>query len=148
MTVDGSLKKRRVGSSGAVRKHASRIFSPYRIVGNVSTGVPYAIGTLGTTFYIVTSVGKSFQIFDANNLHLLFVSDKETEGDITCLAAHFHYVYASFKNKVGIYKRGKLEHLIELPDPNTVVTKINVFGEYLIASTDNNVVYILSLIHI
>ncbi|QEU62202.1 Utp21 [Kluyveromyces lactis] len=142
MTVDGSLKKRRVGSSGAVRKHASRIFSPYRIVGNVSTGVPYAIGTLGTTFYIVTSVGKSFQIFDANNLHLLFVSDKETDGDITCLAAHFHYVYASFKNKVGIYKRGKLEHLIELPDPNTVVTKINVFGEYLIASTDNKVVYI------
>ncbi|CDO92142.1 unnamed protein product [Kluyveromyces dobzhanskii CBS 2104] len=142
MTVEGALKKQRVGSANSVRKHASRIFSPYRVVGNVSTNIPYAIGTLGTTFYIVTSVGRSFQIFDANNLHLLFVSDKETDGDITCLAAHFHYVYASFKNKVGVYKRGKLEHMIELPDPNAVVAKISVLGEYLIASTNANVIYI------
>lgn len=141
MTIDTMLKKRKFVSDGAKRP-ASRIFSPYRVVGNVSTHVPFAVGTLGTTFYIVTSVGRSFQIFDANNLHLLFVSERQTEGDITCLTAHYHFVYAGFKNKVGIYKRGKLEHLIELPDPDCTVTKLSVFGDYLIASTNKNVVYV------
>lgn len=140
MTVDVTSKKRKL--TAISQKNPSRIFSPYRVVGNVSTGVPFAIGTLGTTFYIVTSVGNSFQIFDANNLHLLFVSEKEMEGLITCLTAHFHYVFAGFKNKIGIYKRGRLEHLITLPTPNCLVSKICVFGDYLATYTDDNVVYI------
>lgn len=139
-SVGAESKRQKIGS--AIKHHASKIFSPYRVVGNVSTEIPFATGTLGSTFYIVTSVGKSFQIFDANNLHLLFVSEKETEGSITCLAAHFHHVFAGYKNKIGIYKRGKIEHILELPDENATVAKICVFGEYLTAFTDKNVVYV------
>lgn len=133
------LKKRKL--ERAVSRYESRIFSPFRVIGNVSNGVPFAVGTLGTTFYIVTSVGKSFQIYDANNLHLLFVSDKETEQDITCLAAHFHYVYAGFGNKVGVYKRGLLEHLIEL-DTASRVSRLCIFGEYMCISTEDNAIFV------
>ncbi|KAK5780361.1 rRNA-processing protein UTP21 PWA37_002678 [Arxiozyma heterogenica] len=133
-------KKRKVEPAKSV--YASRIFAPFRIVGNVSNEVPFAVGTLGSTFYIVTSVGKSFQIYDANTLHLLFVSAKETDSEITALAAHFHYVYVAFGNKVGIYKRGVQEHSINLQATNATVRHLSVFGDYLCASTDDNNIYV------
>ncbi|SMN22695.1 similar to Saccharomyces cerevisiae YLR409C UTP21 Subunit of U3-containing 90S preribosome and Small Subunit (SSU) processome complexes [Maudiozyma saulgeensis] len=135
-------KKRKLELVTSGNSYASRIFAPFRIVGNVSNGTPYAIGTLGSTFYIVTSVGKSFQIYDANNLHLLFISEKETESNIVALATHYHYVFASYSNKIGIYKRGIQEHCIELDPPNAVIRHICNFGDYLCASTDENIVYI------
>ena len=133
-------KKRRVELPKSV--YSSKIFAPFRVVGNVSNGIPFAVGTLGATFYIVTSVGKSFQIYDANTLHLLFVSAKETDSEITALAAHFHYVYVAFGNKVGIYKRGIQEHLITLQSNTATVRHLSIFGDYLCISTDDNTVYI------
>ncbi|CCK69055.1 rRNA-processing protein UTP21 KNAG_0B06260 [Huiozyma naganishii CBS 8797] len=120
----------------------SKVFSPFRVVGNVSNGLPFAVGTLGSTYYIVSSVGKSFQIYDANNLHLLFVSEEETSSSITALAAHFHYVYAAFGNCVGVYKRGIQEFLIELESNTATIRNICVFGDYMCLSTDENVVYV------
>ncbi|KAM3163906.1 U3 small nucleolar RNA-associated protein 21 [Lachancea thermotolerans] len=139
-----SYKKRKVPSKedGAHSFAKSKVLSPFRVVGNVSNGVPFAVGTLGSTFYIVTSVGKTFQIYDANNLNLLFVSETETESVITCLAAHFQYVFVGFGNKVGIYRRGKLEKLLQLPDTGVTVTDICAFGEFLCVSANNNCVYI------
>lgn len=136
-------KKRKVVASSLKNKYrASKVFSPFRIVGNVSNNVPFAVGTLGTTFYIVTSVGKTFQIYDANNLHLLFVSEKETQSNISCLATHFHHVFAGFGNKIGVYKRGRLEFCIELPEEDDIVEHLCVFGDYLCAATSNNAVYV------
>lgn len=118
----------------------SRIFSPFRVLGNVSNETPFAIGTLGTTFYIVTSVGRSFQIYDANSLHLLFVSTTQTSSKITALTAHFHYVYAAYANKIGIYKRGILEHTLEVESEDlNPINNLIVFGDYLVASTTNSV---------
>lgn len=133
-------KKRKVEAQKSVP--SSKVFAPFRVVGNVSNGTPFAIGTLGSTFYIVTSVGKSFQIYDANTLHLLFVSAKETDSEITTMAAHFHHVYVGFANKVGIYKRGLQEHLITLDSTTETVRNLCVFGDYLCVSTDSNSVYI------
>lgn len=133
-------KRRKVEQQRNV--HASKVFAPFRVIGNVSNGTPFAVGTLGSTFYIVTSVGKSFQIYDANTLHLLFVSAKETDNEITALEAHFHYVFASFGNKIGIFKRGIQEHLITLEDESVTIRHLSVFGEFLCASTDDNSVYV------
>ncbi|SSD59581.1 probable U3 small nucleolar RNA-associated protein 21 [Saccharomycodes ludwigii] len=144
MTQEQSTKKRKIVSQQLTShssKHASKIFSPFRVIGNVTNNTPFSIGTLGSTFYIVTSVGKSFQIYDANNLHLLFVSEGETESFITCLHAHYHHVYVSFSNKIGIYKRGRQESLIEIEQIKNKRDKINnllVFGDYLIASTSES----------
>ncbi|CCD27133.1 rRNA-processing protein UTP21 NDAI_0J02410 [Naumovozyma dairenensis CBS 421] len=135
-------KRKTIDSDVVTAKQASKVFSPFRIVGNVSNGVPFAVGTLGSTFYIVTSIGKSFQIYDANNLHLLFISEKETESPITTLATHFHHVFVGFDNKVGIYKRGIQEHLIALEDTKAHVKQICVFGEYLCIGTDDNSIFI------
>lgn len=143
MASEGELKRHKVSyKPDEVRKSASKIFSPFRIIGNVTNEIPFAVGTLGSTYYIVTCVGKSFQIYDANNLHLLFVAEKETEFKITCLATHFHHVFAGFGSKVGIYKRGKLVYLLELPNQNVEVNNICIFGDYLCVSANDNCVYV------
>lgn len=140
MTVEyGKRRKLQISEGPAARN--SRVFSPFRVVGNVSNTIPFAVGTLGSTFYIVTSVGKSFQIYDASNLHLLFVSEKETERPIVALATHFHYVFAGFGNKIGVYRRGVCEHILEL-DQNITVKGICVFGDYMCVNADDNSVYV------
>ncbi|CDH10921.1 probable U3 small nucleolar RNA-associated protein 21 [Zygosaccharomyces bailii ISA1307] len=139
MTVEWT-KKRKLESLERNVISSSRVFSPFRVVGNVTNAVPFAVGTLGTTFYIVTSVGKTFQIYDANNLHLLFVSERETERPIVALATHFHYVFAAYGNKVGVYKRGICQSVLELED-NVGIRSICVFGDFMCITADNNTVY-------
>ncbi|KAG7730522.1 hypothetical protein KL933_000317 [Ogataea haglerorum] len=138
MTVADSMKRRRLeasGSPGAVRK--SKIFAPFRVIGHVSNGTPFAVGTLGQSFYIATVVGRSFQIYDAATLHLLFVSSTQTETPIRSIAAHFHYIFCSYGNKVGIFRRGKLEKELSLPTAETI-RKVIIFGNYLVACTESS----------
>ncbi|CAK9435632.1 uncharacterized protein LODBEIA_P03590 [Lodderomyces beijingensis] len=135
-------KKRKVETNGngpapqlkAKPSRPSKIFSPFRVLGNVTDSTPFAIGTLGSTFYAVTSVGRSFQIYDLATLHLLFVSQTQTKSKITCFATHYHYVFAASGNEVGIYKRGKLEHVL-VCETTGVITHLCYFGEYLIAAS-------------
>ncbi|RLV95803.1 U3 small nucleolar RNA-associated protein 21 [Spathaspora sp. JA1] len=127
------MDKRRKTTEVKTPVRPSKIFSPFRVLGNVTDATPFAIGTLGSTFYGVTSIGKSFQIYDLATLHLLFVSQTQTSSNITCLAAHYHYVYVGYGNKIGIYKRGKLEHTL-VCESSGVVSQLCVFGEYLIAA--------------
>lgn len=141
MTGSDIAKKRKLEAPGTASLAGSKVFAPFRVIGNVSNATPFAVGTLGSAFYIVTSVGQSFQIYDASNLHLLFVSQKETSSAITAFATHFHYVYAGFGNHVGIYRRGIQEHVIEL-EGDAIVQQLCVFGNYLCAATDDNTVHI------
>ncbi|AOA61564.1 Small subunit (SSU) processome component [Komagataella phaffii CBS 7435] len=131
--VNSSLKKRK-SERKAEAVRPSKIFSPFRVLGKVSNEIPFAIGTLGHTFYIVTSVDRAFQIYDANTLHLLFVSNTQTPSKINALAAHFHYVYAAWDNKIGIYRRGILEHVLSCETEN-FIQQILVFGDFVICTT-------------
>lgn len=134
-------KRRKVESAISKTSRPSKIFSPFRVLGNVSNETPLAVGTLGSTFYIVTSIGRSFQIYDAATLHLLFVSQSQTPAKITGLTTHYHYIYASYKNQIGIYKRGRLEYEITTPSSH-IITKTLVFGDYLIATSSINEIFI------
>ncbi|KAG7665352.1 UTP21 [[Candida] subhashii] len=131
-------KRRKIeGSTSTKVVRPSKIFSPFRVLGNVTDSTPFALGTLGSTFYAVTSVGRSFQIYDLATLHLLFVSQSQTPTKIACLAAHYHYVYAAYGNKIGIYKRGRLEHTLECSGSSSgYVSHMTIFGEYLVAATN------------
>lgn len=133
MTDLGEKRRKLEEYSAVSSSKPSKIFSPFRALGNVSNEIPFALGTLGSSFYIVTSVGRSFQIYDAATLHLLFVSQSQTPSKITCLYASFHYVYVGHSNKIGIYKRGRLVETLEC-ESNGTVHHILKFGEYLVAT--------------
>lgn len=134
-------KRRKVDLPRQSNERKSKIFSPFRVVGCVSNETQFALGSLGSTFYIVTSVGRSFQIYDAATLHLLFVSQLQTASKINCLAAHFHHVYAAFGSNIGVFKRGRLEHTIETPT-QSLITHLLCFGEYLVASSATGEIFV------
>lgn len=128
-------KRRKVeGSVSQKAPKPSRIFSPFRVLGNVTDSTPFAIGTLGSTFYAVTSTGRTFQIYDLATLHLLFVSQKQTRSKITCFATHHHYVFAAYGNEIGIFRRGRLEETLTC-ETTGVITHLCYFGEYLVAGS-------------
>ncbi|KAG5417231.1 UTP21 [Candida metapsilosis] len=128
-------KRRRVEGTGPQKApKPSRIFSPFRVLGNVTDSTPFAIGTLGSTFYAVTSTGRTFQIYDLATLHLLFVSQKQTKSKITCFATHHHYVFAAYGNEIGIFRRGRLEETLTC-ETTGVLTHLCYFGEYLVAGS-------------
>lgn len=142
MSEINSLKRHKIELQDSRKQRGSKVFSPFRVIGKITNEVPYAIGTLGRTFYIATSIGKSFQIYDCSNLHLLFISEHELEFKISCLATHFQHLYVGHGNKVGIYQRGKEERLVNLTDNNRCVQCMCVFGDYLCIGADNNTVYV------
>ncbi|VEU24400.1 DEKNAAC105597 [Brettanomyces naardenensis] len=134
--IDGKRRKLESdSSSSSIPVRYSRIFSPFRTIGHVSDGTPFAIGTLGQTFYIATVVGRSFQIYDAATLHLLFVSHTQTPVPITSIEAHFQYVFCSYGNKIGVFRRGRLEHEFAIPGTDDDIVKLLVFGNYIVAAT-------------
>lgn len=140
--VEATEKRRKVEEPAKVIvSRPSKIFSPFRVIGNVTNETPFALGTLGSTFYAVTSVGKSFQIYDVATLHLLFISQQQTASKINCLAAHYHYVFAGYANKVGIYRRGRLEHTLTCATTASI-THLLTFGDFLVATANDGEVFI------
>ncbi|GME82834.1 unnamed protein product [[Candida] boidinii] len=71
---------------------------------------------------------------------MVFHSLLQTPASITYITSHFHYIYCSYANKIGIFKRGKLEYELSLPDNSQEkIEKLLVFGNYLIATTLNSI---------
>lgn len=116
------------------RPKPSRLFSPFRSIGNVSNDVPFAIGSLGSTFYIATATGRLFHIYDAATLHLLFVLSSQTPARISSIQAHRQYVYAAYSDEIAVYHRGKLIHTLQCHD---TVHSFCVFANFLVAATCN-----------
>lgn len=135
MTV--AVPEKRAKSEVAKPKvRISKIFSPFRTIGHVSDGTPFAVGTLGQTFYIATVVGRSFQIYDAATLRLLFVSTTQTKERITAITAHSHYVFCAYGNHIGIFRRGKLDKQLTIDSAGPII-KLCTFGSFLVAATSS-----------
>lgn len=146
-SVEGAKRRRVSGSRAQGSPSGSRIFAPFRTIGLVTNEVPFAVTSLGQSYMLTTSVGRSFQIYDASTLHLVFVSSPQAPSDITCLHSHFHYVFAAWDHSIGIYKRGRLETTITLEGTNPSegpVKYMELFGKYLVAAT-SEAVYVIEV---
>ena len=68
---------------------------PYRAIGLVSDGVPFAVSQLGTETFVTTAVGRAFQVYQEQKLRLAFagpqlprvISALCTEGELTVAAS-------------------------------------------------------------
>lgn len=49
----------------------SQLFSPFRALGYVSTGVPFALQTLGSEHFVATVTGRSFHVYNVSRNSLL-----------------------------------------------------------------------------
>ncbi|ODQ82930.1 hypothetical protein BABINDRAFT_159415 [Babjeviella inositovora NRRL Y-12698] len=125
--------KRQKVVSAPVRKG---IFSPLRSLGDVSSHIPFSLGTLGNTFYVVTAVAQNVSLFDANNLHLMF--HFRVPQLVTATTAKNEYVYVAYGSTVGVFKRGKLAHRIAVETEDAII-KLLTFGDFLIAATESQI---------
>lgn len=132
-----------------------RLFAPFRALGFVTNHVPFSMfvhtpkGALATpTVNIVTAVGRSWMMWDAERMTLLFVGP-DAGAPITSLAQTGTEVYAAAGPRVIRYHRGKevgalmslrygnLLNIVQnmsfrSPDRSTL-SKILLFGDQLLA---------------
>lgn len=58
----------------------SRLFTPYRAIGCITDGAPFGINRLGDVTFITTTVGKAFQVLEADKLRVAIVAPPLLEG--------------------------------------------------------------------
>lgn len=125
----------------APERVGSRLYTPFRTLGVVTNQVPCSVTPLGQSFVVATSAGRSFQLFDASTLHLLFVSQPPCPSPIRFLKAHFKHVFVVYGTTVAVYVRARKVCEIDL-GCSVPITSIEVFGQYICVSS-SEVVYII-----
>lgn len=119
-------------------KSGSRIFTGTKVLGYVSTHVPFVsrfIKRRGETL-LCTSVGKWFHTYGCNNFRLLSISGQHP-GPITCMSGDNFHVYSASENNVYAWRRGcELKHVYK--GHNAPVYLMLPFGIHLITIDKNN----------
>lgn len=126
-------------------KSSSQIFTGSRVLGYVSTHVPFVarfIKRRGETL-LCTSVGKWFHTYGCDKFRLLSISG-EHPGPITCMSGDNFYVYTASENDIYAWRRGcELKHVYK--GHQAPVHKILPFGKHLISIDKNNVLKIFDI---
>ncbi|WVW84648.1 hypothetical protein I302_106682 [Kwoniella bestiolae CBS 10118] len=118
-------------------KPTPRLFAPFRALGHVTDHVPYAMfvhtpqGALATpTVQITTSVGRSWLMWDAARMTLVFAGP-DAGAQINDLTMTGTDIYASAGARVIKYHRGKEIGYYMSPDQSTM-GKMLIFGDELL----------------
>ncbi|KAL4707333.1 hypothetical protein ACJJTC_019871 [Scirpophaga incertulas] len=126
-------------------RSSSRIFVGCRVLGYVSTHVPFVarfIKRRGETL-LCTSVGKWFHTYGCDKFRLLSVSG-EHPGPITCMSGDNYHVYTVSVNEIFAWRRGcELKHVYR--GHNSPVHILLPFGAHLISIDEENVLKIFNI---
>ncbi|CAG8567238.1 8534_t:CDS:10 [Acaulospora morrowiae] len=109
----------------------SRIFQSFRAIGYVANEVPFDIQARGQVFFITTSVGNSFHVYDCGKL------GTTTESPITALASFGDSTFVACSEEVVEYK-GAIVHARYPTGHQQSVFSMLIFGNWLIVLTDDN----------
>ncbi|RKO97023.1 hypothetical protein CAUPRSCDRAFT_11285, partial [Caulochytrium protostelioides] len=131
------------------------LFQPFVTVGHVTADLPFSIQARGDAFFLTTSIGHAFQIFNMQTMKVLFVSPP-LPGKITALTAHRDLTYVAVGGAIHVHHRSKPVERITLPaTPGNVavsaasleagIIQLLIFGDYLLAlSAPHNALMIFS----
>ncbi|XP_039750603.1 WD repeat-containing protein 36 [Pararge aegeria] len=129
----------------AEENRRSQIFTGARVLGYVSTHVPFVsrfIKRRGETL-LCTSVGKWFHTYGCDKFRLLSVSG-EHPGPITCMSGDSFHVYTASDNDIYAWRRGcELKHVYK--GHQAPVHKILPFGIHIISIDEDNVLKIFDI---
>lgn len=116
---------------------SSRLFTPFKAVGYICNHVPFAIQALGQSFYITTSTGNSFQVFDVESLNISLVG-RSLELPISALSVRKDVTFAACGNQIVVFKRTEPIRTLTSDLPGDI-NYLEVFGEHVMALTEDNV---------
>ncbi|KIY43473.1 Utp21-domain-containing protein [Fistulina hepatica ATCC 64428] len=134
-------RARRASAQGKSPLTDRRLFAPFRALGLVTNHVPFVLQTRshkgatdGPRIHILTCLGRSWSLWEGNNMTLLFVGTEAPEP-ISCLAMDGDAVWASSGLHVLKYIRGK--EVLRVTNPlETSLACISIFGSVLLALDD------------
>lgn len=106
------------------------IFEPFRAIGYITTGVPFAVQRLGTETFVTVSVGKAFQVYNCAKLTLVIVSP-QLPHKIRALACYRDFTFVAYATHIAVFKRA---HQVALWTRHSAkVNSLFVFGDYVIS---------------
>lgn len=79
------------------------LYVPFRVLGQVTSELPFALNRLGDEYFLTVSIGKSFQIFRTDRLAVCLVSKPVPAGEISLIQVHNHETYVVAQERF-IYK--------------------------------------------
>lgn len=126
-------------------KTSSRIFAGAKVLGYVSTHVPFVarfIKRRGETL-LCTSVGKWFHTYGCDKFRLLSVSG-EHPGPITCMSGDSYHVYTASANNIYAWRRGcELKHVYK--GHSARIRFLFPFGPHLVSIDEANVLKVFDI---
>lgn len=75
------------GSAATAAPKREALFAPFRSLGHVSTGVPFVVQSRASKYLdkpaitLITSLGRSWAMWDGHSMRLLFVGECAHERD-------------------------------------------------------------------
>ncbi|WVQ86757.1 hypothetical protein IAS59_000473 [Cryptococcus gattii] len=128
-----------------------RLFAPFRALGYVTDHVPFAMfvhtpsGALATpTVNITTSVGRSWLMWDASRMTLVFAG-ADTGNQINGLTMTGTDIYASSGSRVIKYHRGKEVASFLSPDGSTLGQMLIFGDDFLVLKKDGTGMFVFDL---
>lgn len=135
MAESESRKRQRVIGGIIEKKHASKVFTPFRSIGHVSNQVPFDIQVKGTQFLLTTCIGRAIQTYDCARLNLLFVS-QQFEHPMTAVVSQADLVLVASGPFIIAVKRGKELWRLRNSDDKHIMHLLT-FGNYVCAINEN-----------
>ncbi|KAJ3294723.1 hypothetical protein HK104_003329 [Borealophlyctis nickersoniae] len=115
---------------------ATGIFAPFRALGYVTSDLPICIQARGQAHALTSSIGHSFQIYDGEQLKLLFVGPR-TSVQISALAAHKDLTFAAVGHEIVVYARAKEIARMGFEEGVSIMS-LTIFGDLILALCDDN----------
>ncbi|TPX38216.1 hypothetical protein SmJEL517_g00415 [Synchytrium microbalum] len=116
-------------------KHQA-IYQAFRAIGYITTASCPVVYTRGTTYYLLTSVGSTFHIYDLEKLRLLFVGPR-FDGTITGMASVDDLTIVSVGSDIVTCQRAKETCRVSLPH-ESAVTFMTMLGDLLLTLCADN----------
>lgn len=124
---------------------SSRIFLGSRVLGYVSTHVPFVARFIKRRGEVLlcTCVGKWFHTYGCDKFRLLSVSG-EHPGPITCMSGDNFHVYTASENNIYAWRRGcELKHVYK--GHTAPIHVLFPFGIHLLSVDENNVLKLFDI---
>jgi U3 small nucleolar RNA-associated protein 21 len=95
------------------------LFVPYKAVGHVTDGTPFAVNRLGNDIFLTFSIGSSFQVMRADHLTVCMVS-RPLDGTIAALQVSRHETFVAVGKEIVVYKRNRVVRTYREHEANVV----------------------------
>eukprot|EP01083_Nonionella_stella_P101913 289495_1 len=120
----------------------SVLFREFRVIGLVCNDVPFCYQKLGDSFFIGTSIGKSFQVYEGKTLRLK-ISGRSTTNNINAMIMRHELTFTAVQSNIEIWYRVKKVGVITKHRGKVYLMKL--MGHLLLTIGEDRKMYIWDL---